>query len=320
MQLGAHHHPSHSRPRVLAPNHWSAAPALLLAVAATQPQLNATLTRGVASLQQYALNFTEPTTTTVQQQTQDGLCPSGAVLNWAYRAGTRQPGALAPPPRTAAAALCRHLLTPPGPGPFPCCSGLPQHGDVSVCGEHCLCVHRCCGAVCARSGQDLQQQRGVGADCSGGPFCRGGVWQHGAVCRPRDAVCCYEAQGQQVGPSWGALPAAAPRTRSACACLLSCHGPAPWTPSNHPPMPAPATLQVQQQGQRPQGGGRRPQLQQDAVPRRFPARQGRQLALHRLRPRLRRTDRHAGNLHVTNNLSWGHASTGLPCWCGNGGN
>ena len=69
--------------------------------AGAQPQLNATVTTGVASLQQYALNFTEPKTNSIQQQAQDGLCPSGAELKWARlagqgRAGTHHPGAQAP--------------------------------------------------------------------------------------------------------------------------------------------------------------------------------------------------------------------------------
>jgi hypothetical protein len=66
----------------------------------------------VASLQQYALNFTEPTTTsTTIQQAQDGLCPSGvvwsghggqALFSWK---GWRLHHGLLP---LASAAICQH--------------------------------------------------------------------------------------------------------------------------------------------------------------------------------------------------------------------
>lgn len=105
---------------VLPPNPTPATPHLPVTAAATQPQLTASVANGVASLQQYTLAFSEPTTiSTIQQQDQDGACPSGVYVvqlacngpgqGWALNVSAGGANAC----RLLLSPLCLQTLTPP---------------------------------------------------------------------------------------------------------------------------------------------------------------------------------------------------------------
>jgi hypothetical protein len=293
------------------------------------------VTRGVASLQQYALNFTEPTTTstTMQQQAQDGMCPSGVLLEWVWRAGALQVEWLAPPPRTSAAAgFCCHLPTPPGPVPL----SLAAVGCLNMAmyqfAESTACV---CTAAAAQSVRDLAKacnSSAVWALIAVAGLFAGAVFGSMELSADRAMLSAdqlFLAVMKRKASRWGrAGMASASRALDQMwlPAAWSCHGPAPHTPANNPRLtPVPATVQVRQQGRCPQGGGWHPQLQQDAVPRPHPARQGRQLALHCLGPRMigeGQAGRQAESLRNQSindattpalQLSRGHASAGLVC-------